>query len=274
LGVLPAIVAACGAASLGDAADVQVNGNRPTHGITADTIPPGMLQSETGASYLRDASGAEPLHRFTLEGQVRVGVWEGLEASVAAAFLRNRGPEVDASGIGDTTVAAKWRLMTDQDWRPAFAVQPFVKLPTGNRTNGLGSGRVDFGATFAASKTFFDRITLTPNLTLTGVSLADEPGGLFLQKAVALPAFLALTDQLTLFWEIFYQSRDRPGGSHGLATDFGAIVTVHRRVALDVAGEFGLAGTWPTWVVRGGITILLGSMPNTGNSPPTQGPSP
>ncbi len=261
VGIVAGAVLACAGPQPTWPAEVQVNPNRPTHAITADTIPPGMVQLETGVSFLRDATGTQPFRQFSVEGNPRFGLVENLEVSVDSFFLRDRGEGQDTSGLGDTTLAAKWHILDDEGWRPAFALQPFVKLPTASREKGLGSGRVDFGGTFVAGKTLFGNLTLLPNVSLVGVSLTQDPGGVFLQKTVAFPIFWSITEKITPFWEIFYQSRDRPSGDHGVMTDFGLIYIPHWRIALDIAGQFRITGTAPDWVVRGGLTLLLGARP-------------
>jgi len=249
-------------------AEAQVNPNRPTRAITAESVPAGMAQIEVGMPYQRDASGDRPVRRLAPNALLRFGLFENLEASAGTFFLRERSEGQGTSGLGDTTLAAKWHFLDDEAWRPALAVQPFVKLPTASRGKSLGSGRADFGATLAAGKGLPGNLTILPNLTLVGVSQSDGSSGLFLQRVVAFPIFWGVTDRLTAFWEIFYQSRDRPAGRHGVGTDFGLALLLHRRVMADVAGEFRLAGATPDWVVRGGLSVLLGPVLGEGPGRP------
>ena len=60
----------------------------------------------------------------------------------------NRLPFVDrrfSDGLGDTTLSAKYRIQRKADNVGGIALSGFVKLPTGERTKGLGTGNVDGG---------------------------------------------------------------------------------------------------------------------------------
>lgn len=245
------------------AGEVRVVPDRPDHAQSLETVPPGLAQVEGGVAYLRDASGDRPARIFSVEGNFRLGLAEGVEISVSSdLFVRERSEGQGTSGLGDTLLAGKWRLVDDEGWRPALGVLPFVKFPTASRSKGLGSGRVDFGGLLAATKDLPADLHVDFNFGLAAVSLAEAPGGLFLQKTAAASFSWAPTEWVSPFWEIFYESRDRPAGRPAVGTDFGAIVWLHRRVAVDASAEFGLAGATPNWVVRAGFAVLLGPLPD------------
>lgn len=244
------------------AGEVRVMPDRPDLTDSPETVPRGLAQLETGVTFLRDAAGDRPVRRLTTGGLLRLGVAETLEFRLGAdLFVRERGEGTGTSGVGDTTVGAKWHLADDEGWRPALAVLPFVKLPTASRGKGLGSGRVDFGGVLALGKDLPADWHVDLNFGLTAVSLSEAPGGLFLQKVATGSFSWALTDRVAPYWEIFYVSRDSPTAQQSVGTDFGVVVTVHRRVAIDVAAGFRLAGASPDWVVTGGLTVLLGTLP-------------
>ena len=255
-----AAVALLGAVEPSAAGQARVMTDRPDRANSLDTVSPGMAQIETGLAFLRDPSGNQPVRRVKQEGSFRVGLLETVEFDlVGDLFIRERAEGQGTSGIGDTTLAAKWRLLDAEDSRPGLGLLPFVKLPTASRTKGLGSGRVDFGALLATGIDLPADLHVDVNAGLAGTGQEEAPGGFFLQKQANASFSWAATDWLTPFWEIFYESRDRPAGRPTLGTDFGFSVTVHRRVALDVAGEVGLAGAANDWAVRAGFTVLLGS---------------
>lgn len=262
------------------AGELRVMPDRPDLTDSPETVPRGLAQLETGVTFLRDAAGDRPVRRLTAGGLLRLGVAETLEVRVGGdLFVRERGDGTGTSGMGDTTLGAKWHVVDDQGWRPAVALLPSVKLPTASRGKGLGSGRVDFGGILALGKDLPADWHVDLNFGLTAVSLSEEPGGLFLQKVATGSFSWALTDRVAPYWEIFYVSRDSPTGRHSVGTDFGVVVTVHPRVAIDVAGGFRLAGASPDWVVSGGLTVLLGPLPDGGNhseprrAPPGGGPT-
>lgn len=245
------------------AAEVRVMTDRPDHATSLYTIYPGLAQVETGVSFLRNTSGDSPVRRFAAEGVVRVGLTETTEVSVGGEFLiRERSDGQTTTGFGDMSLAGKWRIVEDEGWRPALGVLPFIKFPTASRTKRLGSGRVDFGAILAAGKDLPGDLHVDVNVGLGAVDLPEDPGGLFFRKTVAASFSWTLTDKISPFWEIFYESRDRPDGHHNEGTDFGVIVTLNRRLALDLGVELGIGGANPDWVLRTGFSVLLGALPN------------
>lgn len=259
-----ALLAAAGPAATGQ---VRVMTDRPDRANSVDTIPPGMAQIESGIAFLRDASAERPVRRLKTETSLRLGLAEPVELDlVTDGFVRERAEGGGTSGLGDTTLAAKWRLLDADGWRPALGLLPFVKLPTASAGKGLGSGRVDFGGIGAAGQDLPLDLHVDLNVGLAAISLGDQPGGLFLQKTVAASFSWTGADLFFPFWEIFYDSRDRPAGRHSVGTDFGLVFTLHERVAVDVAGQVGLAGNAPDWAVRAGFTLLLGSLPASDTS--------
>ncbi len=177
------------------AGEVRVVPDRPDHAQSLETVPPGLAQVEGGVAYLRDASGERPARIFSVQGNFRLGLAEGVEISVSSdLFVRERSEGQGTSGQGDTVLAGKWRLVDDEGWRPALGVLPFVKFPTASRSKGLGSGRVDLGGLLAATKELPTDLHVDFNFGLAAVSLAEAPGGLFLQKTAAASFSWAPTD--------------------------------------------------------------------------------
>jgi hypothetical protein len=257
------------------AGEFRVMPDRPDLTDSAETIPRGTAQIETGVTFLRDASGDRPVRRLAVSGLLRLGLAETFEARLGAdVFVRERGDGSGTSGVGDTTLGAKWHVLDDQGWRPAVGLLPFVKLPTASRGKGLGSGRVDFGGILALGKDLPADWHVDLNFGLIGVSLSEAPGGLFLQKVATGSFSWAVTDRVAPFWEFFYVSRDSPTAQFSVGTNFGVVVWAHPRVAIDVAGGFRLAGASPDWVVTGGLTVLLGPLLGGGDGSEARRPPP
>ena len=55
-------------------------------------------------------------------------------------------------GFGDIYIGAKFRFVEDCGSVPGVAVRGFVKIPTGDETEGFGNGATDFGADLVVSK--------------------------------------------------------------------------------------------------------------------------
>ena len=259
-----AVLLVCASAGAGE---VRVNPDRPHVTDSPDAVPRGLAELDSGVTFVRDASGDHPLRRFTTQSLLRVGVFENLEVRIDSTLLvRERSEGQGSSGLGDTKVGVKWHLVDDEGWRPALALQPFVKLPTASRSKGLGSGRADFGVFLLAGKDLPGDLEVEMNFGLAGIALAEAPGGLFLQRTATASLTWALRDRIFPFLEIFYESRDRPGGRHSVGTQFGVSFLLHRRVMVDVAAQFPVAGASPDWAFRSGLSLLLGPLPEGGIS--------
>jgi hypothetical protein len=113
--------------------------NRPTVSTPAQPVQPGVLETEWGV----DASGSEQ----DINGLLKFGVSKNVELRVTNdPALADFGTH----GVGDTGLGFKYRFTQDSGYRPSLAFMYMAKLPTAGDV--LGSGEVDHGFTFLASK--------------------------------------------------------------------------------------------------------------------------
>ncbi len=162
-------------------------------------------------------------------------------------------------------MSGKVRFLDEQEqrWWPSLGVIPFVKIPTASSTKGFGTGIADFGAIPLASKDLPWDLHADLNIGLAGIGVAGDPGGMIFRNTASLSISSPFPLKgLTTLWEIFYSSREAPDTRHILGTTLGLIYTVHPRVALDAALEVGLGGDASDYAIRGGITLLLGRLPD------------
>lgn len=123
--------------------------DRPGLATPTCTVPAGMVQVETTfADWTRDRSGGartsdvsigDTALKFGLTSRAHV---ELIVAPFVWSRVREDGGRETASGFGDLTVAAKYRLTSDES-PVQIAVRPFVKIPTAKRS--LGNGKVEGG---------------------------------------------------------------------------------------------------------------------------------
>ncbi len=109
-----------------------------------DTQGDGKWQFETNAEI---TSKQQDIGRQTLwNSTLTRGVGEALDVYVEMPYthIQHRS-DTDGNGIGDVETGAKWRMYDDG----AFSVglKPYLSFPTGNDRRGLGTGRVNAGAT-------------------------------------------------------------------------------------------------------------------------------
>jgi hypothetical protein len=123
---------------------------------------------------------------------IQYGLLEGLEVNVDFPLLYiQRGSDStvgSAFGLGDTDFAAKYNFLKDDptSMRPALTLTGAVELPTGNKSNQLGSGYTDVDFNSIVQKTFTETTIVHLNFgyqisgnTLTGAIGIRTPGHIF-----------------------------------------------------------------------------------------------
>ncbi|VVD98085.1 transporter [Pandoraea terrigena] len=104
----------------------------------------GKWQFETNGEV---TSKQQDMGRQTLwNGTLTRGVGEALDLYVDVPYthLQNRS-DAEGNGFGDVETGAKWRMYDDGAF--SIGLKPYLSFPTGNDQRGLGSGRVNAGAT-------------------------------------------------------------------------------------------------------------------------------
>ena len=133
--------------------EVTVTANRPGVANPADVTEEGFIEIEYGWS--RAFRGPEFKSRTTASGLIRFGLTEDIELHLGMDnYLSQRTDEREGrrSGVGDTFLGFKYRLLEENGIWPTLAFAYDVKVPSASRKKGLGSGRVDHNLTFLASK--------------------------------------------------------------------------------------------------------------------------
>ena len=94
------------------AAAQDINPDRPDLTTSAEVVPPGALQIETGLEYERARVGGGPAERqLSVQGVLRLGLTPALEISLEGEpFVWLRAAE-DDHGSGDYTLGLKYRFL-------------------------------------------------------------------------------------------------------------------------------------------------------------------
>lgn len=185
---------------------------------------------------------------------VRIGITHDTELQVmldgylrAEARLPAAGQRERVSGFGDLTLRLKRNLLGNDGGDTAWALMPFVKIPT--NSGGVGNDSVEGG------------VILPVNFTLAGTGLAAMAEVDVVRNAaddgytLALVGTLAygfdLTDRLGAFVELASFSGE---GRHALAFDCGLTFAVHADLQLDCGVNLGLTRAAPDLVAFLGVS--------------------
>jgi hypothetical protein len=253
-GVLTLGAEPVGAAEPADSTETD----RPDVANSAKTVPRGQFQIESGVAYSRERTGGAPTqYRTSLEATLRAGLTPSLEVRLEGEPVVHQRQGESVTNLGDLKLALKYRFLDPPEgssW-PALAVLPYVKLPTAR--DPIGSERTDVGITGIASFDLPADFSLDVNGGIAAVGQRDPTGYLVQGSASASLARTVIND-VVVFVELFYSSRDTRDGRYGLGTGAGMLYRIGRRAAVDLGVETSLAGQSPDYTVRSGFTIRLG----------------
>lgn len=117
------------------------------------------------------------LRQNTVNYKLNYGLPCNLEIDVDSPYLsifRALGSSPQASiGVGDTNLGLKWNFQKEASGSrvPAMSVSLYVEFPTGDTSQQLGSGEIDYWLNFIAQTHLSDKNRLTANL---GVVFAGD----------------------------------------------------------------------------------------------------
>ncbi len=141
-----------------------------------------------------------------------------------------------ALGFGDTTVLAKYQVLSETSAIPALSIRTAIKIPTGDESEFFGSGSPDFGLGLAAEKRLGGRWILYGNLN--GVFPTGRVAGLPLQRTISglAAAEYLWSEHLSLTLQFDYYSSP----FHGVG-----LTVVDKGVTEVVAGlNYGINEQW------------------------------
>jgi hypothetical protein len=154
--LIPALLTAAGAASAADAAAPgrgaghsladptpkeqmrEMESDRPTTTQNPYTVDAGHYQVEIEAlSWGRDQVGQRTTTTTSAAATVKAGLTDSVDVEAIIEPFINRhahdgsiGLDDSVTGVGDLTARLKWNLWGDNGGQTAFALMPFITLPT------------------------------------------------------------------------------------------------------------------------------------------------
>ena len=214
------------------------------------------------------------LRQNTANFKVNYGLKYSLELDLDFPYLNiYRAPGVSSStGFGDTDLGIKWEFhkASPGSHVPSLGSSFYVEFPTGDVSNGLGSGLKDYWLNMIAQEPFTDKTRMNVNFgflfagnTSTGaIGIQSKRGHVYTGGISLLHDF---SKRLTLGTEGYFGVADTAGlGRTQLQGMFGGNYTIRDGFALSfgllggkyeasprIGGQIGFAMDFPTIFRRG-----------------------
>lgn len=192
----------------------ELSTDRPDKTESPYTVDAGRFQIELDvATYTRDRDAGVRTETVSVAPiNLKLGLDRATDLQVIVEpYLRRTitdrplGARETTDGFGDVTVRLKRNLWGDDGGRTAFALMPFVKLPT--NAGDLGNGKVEFGIIAPLAIALSDRIGLG---LMTEIDVIEQGDGSGYRASFVNSATLgfALTDRLGMYTELFTERGD------------------------------------------------------------------
>lgn len=233
----------------------DINPDRPDLTTSAEVVPAGALQIETGLEYERARVGGGPTERqLFVQGALRLGLTPALEVSLEGkpfVWLRAAG---EHHGSGDYALGLKYRFHApaSDGAGPALAVKPLVKLPTASEP--IGSERPDFGALLLMTLGLPWDLSLDANAGVAAIG-QRRPDGFMPQGIVSASLSWAVTERLSTITELFFSTKEERDGRDSLLTTLALMYRITPRLAVDAGVRTTLTGRGPDWSAFIGLSV-------------------
>ena len=229
---------------------------RPTVSNPAEFQRPGVLQLEVGynANFLAPGIHLQqdmPLAlRFAVSRRLLLEFDGDSPSSQTVAGLRT-------TGAGDSQLGIQIVLQHEKESRPGFSLAYYIKLPTADSAQGLGTGRVDHNFIALVSKKV-GGTTLDFNTTFLFSGRTTNNGHAASGQG-ALAASRNVTRRVGIEGELSGYSRN--DAQSGAMLALGAVTyQINRRLVLDSGLRFGLTRDAPRCGLFAGLTLGIGDL--------------
>ncbi len=237
--------------------------DRPTKSTSPCTVDAGHWQIESDlVNVTIDRSGGLDTTTWLVTNPtLKVGLTNTLEAELNIApyeivTVRDRASGVSTrmTGVGDLFAKLEWNLIGDDGGAVAFALSPFVKIPTAS--HGLGNGAVEAGmiAPINVNLPANWSLTIDPEVDLLENAAGD---GRHANVSGLLSLSRPVSKQVTLSAEIWSDIDFDPVGRRTqYSSDFGAawIPRAQPNLQFDCGVNFGLNRETPPAQIYLGVS--------------------
>ena len=230
--------------------------DRPDVTNSAHIVGAGVLQIEAGVLLTRSSPGAR---EFGSPFMARLGLAQRLELRVGGdGWLRQSVGSDSVSGFGNLQLGAKIPLRSDAGGAAVLSVLPQVTIPTASATGQLGSGVADYTAALLTGADLGRRGRVDINYGLGEIGAGG--GAHFVQHLASVSASVAVASRWNPYAELFWYSRQKPGGRSVLSVDSGAIYAASRRLALDAGLQVGVTAAADDVTAFAGVSVIVGDI--------------
>ena len=225
------------------AREITATPHRPAFGSNTATTHPKTFELEAGAAINPDMNSIPVLLKY--------GLMKEMEVFAGYIPHMNR-RDIGRKGPGDASVGYRWRFVTSEEKSSSAAVQMIWKVPTADKSSGLGTGRSDFD------------LDLIMSTTQSGISLDLNLGGLWTgikegdgyENSIYLDAVLSrsVTNSFTVFIDTFTHYNPESDrtiiiGAAGLG------ISVTPALVFDIAANVDIKDAPFSWQLLFGTTV-------------------
>jgi len=225
-----------------------VQPERPTVATHAHTVAPGWVEIEAGVERDRFAGGTRSESAVSV---TKIGLTKHAQIGITASALRDPSDAAHSSGFGDLALSLKWRLLDGARWLGDFALLPVLKLPTGSKERGTGTGTTDASLVLISSHAL-GPVSVDIN---AGGTVRSGDGSTAPTRASLWTAALGFPFAAGVGWaaELYgYPGTSGPsGGAPVVATLFGPTWTPRPWLEVDAGAIVPLAGPQPHAIYAG-----------------------
>ena len=245
--------------------------------FTDGTITQGKGKTQIEMSYQYESDNDNGIKSETSKPQIQLtyGILENLDAIVTVPYLFVRQTQGELTtnndGIGDITLALKWRFYGEKGKGLQFAIKPAITLPTGNEQMGLGNGQASSGIPFITN---FDKqsygITFLTSFEreewIATISLGYQYNQYGLQSdrdayrqdiwLAGLSGQYEIVEKVWLVGEVVVQSNPNATSSTPPAFINGGIIyELTKNIDLDGGYKYGLNKPAVDYSISGAVTV-------------------
>jgi hypothetical protein len=219
----------------------EMSTDRPDKTESPYTVDAGRFQFELDvATYTTDRSGGVRAETLSVAPvNLKLGLDRATDLQlIVEPYLRRTvtdrrfGTRATVDGFGDVTIRLKRNLWGDDGGPTAFALMPFVKLPT--NAGDLGNDKVEFGVIAPLAIALSDRIGLG---LMTEVDMVEDGGRGYRANFINSATLgFALTDRLGMYTELFAER----GDEWVVTGDVGFTYALSDYTQLDAGANLGI----------------------------------